>query len=375
MQKMSARAGAERTLRHRIVLAGLMRHLYRKSVTPPARNQEGCRAVPGASARIGSATRDLVTSPLRHPEAPATRHRCVRVPHRPTRCRYDEAGVRLDVESPPARQPCSRRDRNAARRHHSPQDPGDPAHRRVRPDPGAPAGDRDAPLRRSPSGAAVDTAQVAPRAPVTGSGGERSAALAATRGNDGATRTGPHPETEAVNARAASVVRLERPLALGHGQHSSRIAAPVWRPGSGRNSHDPNAPGAARIRHCCTSDFSRLLVRAREIKPRRGGMRNPTRRRRRRGILAGEPRDGGHAAVRFCSKNCRGVFTRERKRGIHRPAHGIGYGVTSSPRDTRDSYSIGRTSYITATRAFSTHHTGFIHTSTGPFPPVVHTCG
>lgn len=59
------------------------------------------------------------------------------------------------------------------------------------------------------------------------SGSEGFAALAATRGNDGATRTGPHPETEAVNTRPTTVVRLERPLALGHGQHSSSRWAPV----------------------------------------------------------------------------------------------------------------------------------------------------
>lgn len=60
-----------------------------------------------------------------------------------------------------------------------------------------------------------------------GSGSEFGAALAATRRNDGATRTGAHPETEAVDARPTTVVRLERPLALGHGQHSSSQWAPV----------------------------------------------------------------------------------------------------------------------------------------------------
>lgn len=55
------------------------------------------------------------------------------------------------------------------------------------------------------------------------SGCEFFAALAATCGNDCTTRTGTHTKTEAMNARAAAIVRLERPLALGHGQHSSRF--------------------------------------------------------------------------------------------------------------------------------------------------------
>lgn len=62
-----------------------------------------------------------------------------------------------------------------------------------------------------------------PELPLPGSGGEGGAALAATRRHDRATRTGAHPETEAVNARAAAIVRLERPLALGHGRHSSKF--------------------------------------------------------------------------------------------------------------------------------------------------------
>jgi len=55
------------------------------------------------------------------------------------------------------------------------------------------------------------------------SGCEFFTALAATCGNDCTTRTGTHTKTEAMNARAAAIVRLERPLALGHGQHSSRF--------------------------------------------------------------------------------------------------------------------------------------------------------
>ena len=55
------------------------------------------------------------------------------------------------------------------------------------------------------------------------SGCEFFAALAATCGNDCTSCTGTHTKTEAMNARAAAIVRLERPLALGHGQHSSRF--------------------------------------------------------------------------------------------------------------------------------------------------------
>jgi hypothetical protein len=58
------------------------------------------------------------------------------------------------------------------------------------------------------------------------SGGEAGAALTAPRGDDGAARTGPHPKTETVDPRPTTVVRLERPLALGHGQHSSNWWAP-----------------------------------------------------------------------------------------------------------------------------------------------------
>jgi hypothetical protein len=45
------------------------------------------------------------------------------------------------------------------------------------------------------------------------SGGELGAALTATSGEDAATRTGAHPQTEAVGLGPAAVVRLESPLA------------------------------------------------------------------------------------------------------------------------------------------------------------------
>src|SRR6478672_5604963 len=87
--------------------------------------------------------------------------------------------------------------------------------------------------------------------PVSGSGGEGFAALTATRRNDCTTRTGPHTKTEAVNARAASVVRLERPLALGHGQHSSKFIDASRRHGSniGENSGVHPQVGMKRFRN------------------------------------------------------------------------------------------------------------------------------
>lgn len=44
-----------------------------------------------------------------------------------------------------------------------------------------------------------------------------SATLAATTGNDRATRTRTHTETEAMRLGTATVIRLVSPLALGHG--------------------------------------------------------------------------------------------------------------------------------------------------------------
>src|SRR3954447_26617173 len=55
-----------------------------------------------------------------------------------------------------------------------------------------------------------------PAAPGPGSGRELFAALAATGGDDGAPRAGPHAQPEPVRARAAAVVRLEGALALAH---------------------------------------------------------------------------------------------------------------------------------------------------------------
>jgi hypothetical protein len=49
------------------------------------------------------------------------------------------------------------------------------------------------------------------------SGRQRAAALTAPVGHDRTPRAGPHPQAEAVHAGSAPVIRLEGPLALGHG--------------------------------------------------------------------------------------------------------------------------------------------------------------
>lgn len=49
------------------------------------------------------------------------------------------------------------------------------------------------------------------------SGRQRAAALTAPVGHDRTPRTGPHAQAEAMHAGSAPVVRLEGPLALGHG--------------------------------------------------------------------------------------------------------------------------------------------------------------
>lgn len=113
--------------------------------------------------------------------------------------------------------------------------------------------------------------------PATESGGERCAALTTTRRHDRTTRTGTHTKTEAVNARAASVVRLERPLALGHGQHSSKFfrrrSAPwIWRI---RKLHTQRCRGpvcwaSSSQRKPVTSpegDCSRVLIAPCQVKP------------------------------------------------------------------------------------------------------------
>ena len=54
------------------------------------------------------------------------------------------------------------------------------------------------------------------------SGRQLTATLATPRSNDGAPGTGAHAQAEPVSPRAATVVRLERALALGHGCRSPR---------------------------------------------------------------------------------------------------------------------------------------------------------
>ncbi len=126
------------------------------------RRREEVRAWPGPT---GPACRVPANPRSPSPEEHAARRRCSRELARRGRHRYDEAGVRLDVESPPARQPCSRRARNGDRRH-SPRTRTYHARERESPGPAAPDGDRDGRYRKSPCGDAVDTAQVTPRAPV-----------------------------------------------------------------------------------------------------------------------------------------------------------------------------------------------------------------
>lgn len=66
--------------------------------------------------------------------------------------------------------------------------------------------------------------------------GQACTALAATCSDDRAARTGAHTSTESVHTCTTTVVRLERPLALGHGKHSStlgRLSANRTRSGPG----------------------------------------------------------------------------------------------------------------------------------------------
>ena len=105
---------------------------------------------------------------------------------------------------------------------------------------------------------------------------ELRAALAAARRDDGATRTGAHPETEAVHARPTTVVRLERPLALGHGQHSSKIIrhrcgamvdkANLW--SFGGDDYCDRTCGQHKSHHPPPGDRSRVLRRPHRVKPR-----------------------------------------------------------------------------------------------------------
>ncbi len=78
-----------------------------------------------------------------------------------------------------------------------------------------------------------------------GSGRQFAAALAASRGDDGAPRPGAHAQPEPVSPRTATVVRLERALALGHGCRSPGARFAVQgrgRRGCGRSGHPRPAP-------------------------------------------------------------------------------------------------------------------------------------
>jgi len=63
------------------------------------------------------------------------------------------------------------------------------------------------------------------------SGRELCAALAATGVDDRTTRAGTHAQPETMHARTTTVVRLESPLALGHGWYSlcSYVGTPTMR--------------------------------------------------------------------------------------------------------------------------------------------------
>lgn len=98
------------------------------------------------------------------PEERESPHRFPVEPRPRGRCRYDEAGVRLDVESPPARQPYSQPVRIADRRY-SPAHL--PAHGRKRAQPGRvfPSDDHVAQSTKNLNDDAIGAAQATPRAP------------------------------------------------------------------------------------------------------------------------------------------------------------------------------------------------------------------
>src|SRR6478735_8110987 len=151
MQKINARAGARRTTVSRSLFAELPRVIR---IYPP-RGDRAC-AVPTAIA-----DRVPRTWPSRNPAVHESPRRTPPTPRRPGSHRYDEAGVRLDVESPPARQPCSQPNRNADpdRRPATP-----PWHRPMRglQRPDEPHAYRDGPWTRSPLAAVTGAAQAAP---------------------------------------------------------------------------------------------------------------------------------------------------------------------------------------------------------------------
>ena len=80
-------------------------------------------------------------------------------------------------------------------------------------------GGPEAVLRRK-HGGGVTGPGTGGRRPARGLRGEGLASLAPAGGHDGAAGPGTHPGPEAVHTRAATIVGLESPLALGHGTHS-----------------------------------------------------------------------------------------------------------------------------------------------------------
>jgi hypothetical protein len=86
------------------------------------------------------------------------------------------------------------------------------------------------------------------------SGGELLAALATTAGEDGAARTGAHPQPEAVGLGPTTVVRLERALAHEGLPLGQRLRTTVLHP-AGRRATGAGADGAAlRTRKLVSAD-------------------------------------------------------------------------------------------------------------------------
>ncbi len=109
-----------------------------------------------------------------------------------------------------------------------------------------------------------------------GSGGELGTALAPARRDDGATRTRPHAQTEAVRLRPAPVVRLKGPLAHDSSPQLVKDAAP--RNPGGALSPGPRVGHAPARRHGAPSvetDVSPYASGSRAVKPRSG--RTPAR--------------------------------------------------------------------------------------------------
>jgi hypothetical protein len=115
-------------------------------------------------------------------------------------------------------------------------------------------------LRRVSRVAAESKARYPPNA--NASGRQLSATLAAPGREDGSPGAGAHTQPEPVGPRAATVIRLERTLALGHGCRSPgarfslrapAIRAPAIRTGAIRTGGSRGIP-CRHGRHCCERD-------------------------------------------------------------------------------------------------------------------------